>query len=90
MKVKSKNPARYDASADVLYLVSKKGEVARSEEVSPGITVEYDARDKIVGVEILRASKVLAKVVASLHAKVSGVSDQEKLANRKSKHKRVL
>jgi uncharacterized protein YuzE len=66
--------ARYDVRADVLDLSCEEGEIARSLEVSPGVTVAFgDARD-ILGVEILRASKVLTeKVIASLHAKQAGV-----------------
>ena len=48
--------------------------IYRSTEVAPGITLEYGKGGEIVGVEILRASRVLAeKVVASLHAKQAGV-----------------
>ena len=66
--------ARYDPEADVLYLISDPGEVARSEEVAPGITVEFDDTGSVIVVEILRASRVLVeKVVASLHAKQAGV-----------------
>lgn len=65
---------RYDAEADVLYLVCEEGEIARSIEVSPGITVEFGDAGNILGVEILRASTVLTeRVIASLHAKQSGV-----------------
>jgi uncharacterized protein YuzE len=43
-------------------------------EASPGITVEFGDAGNILGVEILRASKVLTeKVIASLHAKQAGV-----------------
>jgi uncharacterized protein YuzE len=66
--------ARYDAKADILYLFSDEGEIARSIEVSPGITVEFGDAGNILGVEILRASKLLTeKVIASLHAKQAGV-----------------
>ena len=65
---------RYDAKADVLYLFAEQGEIARSVEVSPGITVEFGDASNILGVEILRASKVLTeKVIALLHAKQVGV-----------------
>ena len=64
----------YDAAKDVLYLVAAQGEVYRSTEVAPGITLEYGKDGEIIGLEILRASQVLAeKVVASLHAKQAGV-----------------
>ena len=65
---------RYDPEADVLYLVSRKGEIARSIEVAPGITIEYGDRGDILGLEILHASKVLTEsVISSLHAKQAGV-----------------
>jgi uncharacterized protein YuzE len=65
---------RYDVKADVLYLVCDEGKMARSIEVSPGITVEFGDAGNILGVEILRASKVLTgKVIAPLHAKQAGV-----------------
>ena len=65
---------RYDPESDVLYVVTSAGEVARSAEVSPGVTIEYNDRGDVIGVEILRASKILAEpVVASLHAKQTGV-----------------
>jgi uncharacterized protein YuzE len=70
----AESKVRYDAKADVLYLVCDEGEIARSIEVSPGITVEFGDAGNILGVEILRASKVLTgKVIASLHAKQAGV-----------------
>ena len=62
--------ARYDTKADVPYLFADEGEVARSIEVSPGITVEFGEAGNILGVEILRTSKVLMEqVIASLHVK---------------------
>ena len=65
---------RYDAEADVLYLVCDEGEITCSIEISPGITVEFGDVGNILGVEIIRASKVLTeKVIASLHAKQAGV-----------------
>ena len=64
----------YDATMDVLYLVAAGGPIHRSTEVAPGITIEYGKDGEIIGLEILRASQVLAeKVVASLHAKQAGV-----------------
>jgi uncharacterized protein YuzE len=66
--------SRYDAAADILYIVAAEGPVARSVEVAPGITIEYGEGGDILGVEILRASRILARqVVAGLHAKQAGV-----------------
>ena len=70
----TESKVRYDANADVLYLVGDEGEIARSIGASPGVTVEFGDAGNILGVEILRASKVLTeKVIASLHAKQAGV-----------------
>jgi uncharacterized protein YuzE len=70
----TESKVRYDAKADALYLVCDEGEIARSIEVSPGITVEFGDAWNILGVEILRVSKVLTeKVIALLHAKQAWV-----------------
>jgi uncharacterized protein YuzE len=70
----TESKVRYDAKSDVLYLLCDEGEMARSIEVSPGITVEFGDAGNILGVEILRASKTLTeKVIASLHAKQAGI-----------------
>ena len=59
---------RYDPEADVLYLYSKGGEIAQTVEVAPAISVDYGDDGDILGIEILRASKVLAEdIIASLH-----------------------
>ena len=70
----AESKVRYDAKADVLYLVCDEGEIARWIEISPSITVEFGDAGDILGIEILRASKVpTEKVIASLHAKQAGV-----------------
>jgi uncharacterized protein YuzE len=66
--------ARCDVRADVLALFCQAGEIARSVEVSPGVTIEFGDVGNLLGVAILRASKVLTeKVIASRHAKQAGV-----------------
>jgi len=44
-----------DERADALYLRLDDGAIAiaESEEVAPGIVLDYDDRDRVVGVEIL-------------------------------------
>jgi len=75
MEMTTKEPVvRYDPESDVFYVVAAGGEVARSAEVAPGVTIEYNDRGDVIGVEILRASKILGeRVVAGLHAKQAGV-----------------
>lgn len=48
---------KVDRQADALYLSLSEAPSARSEEVSPGIIVDYDDRDRVVGIEMLYLSK---------------------------------
>jgi uncharacterized protein YuzE len=48
---------KVDQQSDALYLSLSEAPASRSEEVSPGIIVDYDAQDRIVGVELLYLSK---------------------------------
>lgn len=48
---------KVDQKADALYLSLSDAPAGRSEEVSPGIIVDYDERDHVVGVEMLYLSK---------------------------------
>lgn len=46
-----------DPEADALYLRLNESKIIDSEEVSPGVVLDYDANDEVVGVEILFLSK---------------------------------
>jgi len=46
-----------DEVADALHLELVASEVAESEEVAPGVIVDFDASGEVVGVEILHLSK---------------------------------
>ncbi|MFN0149677.1 MAG: DUF2283 domain-containing protein [bacterium] len=48
---------RIDEEADALHLQLVDVPVNESEEVAPGIIVDYDEADQIVGIEILHLSK---------------------------------
>ncbi len=48
---------RVDEDADALYLAVDDSPVSESEEVSPGIVVDFNEKHEIVGVEILHLSK---------------------------------
>ena len=48
---------KVDHNADALYLTLTDAPVNRSEEVSPGIIVDYDHQDRVVGVEMLYLSQ---------------------------------
>lgn len=49
----------YDPEADATYIYLGRGEVTRTEEAGP-FSYDVDAKGRIIGVEILAASKVLA------------------------------
>ncbi len=48
---------KVDQQADALYLTLTDIPAHRSEEVSPGIVVDYDDKDNVVGIEMLYLSK---------------------------------
>jgi uncharacterized protein YuzE len=47
----------YDPDVDAAYLTLTKRRVLDSEEVRPGIVVDFDSSNEIVGMEILRFTK---------------------------------
>ncbi len=49
----------YFPKSDMLYIQLNKGESYESEEVAPGIVVDYDADGRILGIEIEDASQHL-------------------------------
>jgi len=48
---------RYDAGSDALSLVLKPGKESAFEEIAPGVSIEFDVRGKVLGFEILNASR---------------------------------
>jgi uncharacterized protein YuzE len=47
----------YDPETDAAYIKLSESEIAESEEVKPGIILDYDAQERVVGIEILYVSK---------------------------------
>lgn len=58
----------YDKESDVLYLGVKKGAEEEFAEVAPGVNVELDKAGRVIGVEVLNASRVLAPITKSLRS----------------------
>lgn len=52
--------AVYDSETDALYLRFTDAAILESEEVRPGLILDFDQNGKIVAVEILDASQHLA------------------------------
>lgn len=46
-----------DQDADALYLTVDDSPVAESQEVSPGVVLDFNARGEVVGIEIMGLSK---------------------------------
>ncbi len=48
---------KVDQEADALYLRLDDSKIIESEEVAPGVILDYNRRKQVVGVEILHLSK---------------------------------
>ena len=48
---------KYDPVNDVLYIKIKDDEIIDSDEVYPGLIVNYNKKGEVVGIEILHFSK---------------------------------
>ena len=46
-----------DPEADALYMRLSETHIHSTEEVKPGIILDYDDEDNLIGIEILRVSK---------------------------------
>jgi uncharacterized protein YuzE len=47
----------FDQVADALYVQLKDGDVEKSEEIKPGMILDYDANGNVLGLELLYVSK---------------------------------
>jgi uncharacterized protein YuzE len=48
---------KVDQAADALYLTIEDSPIVESQEVSPGVILDFNARGEVVGIEILGLSK---------------------------------
>lgn len=48
---------RYFPEEDIIHIMIKKGDEARSIEISPNVTVELDENGEMIGIEILNATR---------------------------------
>jgi uncharacterized protein YuzE len=49
----------YDAETDALYLRLSDGPVQESEEVRPGVVLDFDAANRVVAIELRRVKQQL-------------------------------
>jgi uncharacterized protein YuzE len=47
----------FDKEADALYLKLDESAIVESEEVRPGVVLDFNANDQVVGIEILGLGK---------------------------------
>lgn len=52
---------RYDEKVDALYVRLDDSSVVESEEVQPGIVIDFNANKKVVGIEVLQARRRVSK-----------------------------
>ena len=65
-----------DRQADALYLRLDASTIVASEEVSPGIILDYNAAQEVVGVEMLRLSQRAPNLdLSNLQIETAGSSD---------------
>ncbi len=48
---------KYDKENDVLYISLNNNAIAESDSEKPGLILDYDNEENIVGIEVLNASK---------------------------------
>ena len=70
-----KTSIHYDKKYDILYFILKSGPSEYAEEISDGVTVEYDKNDKPIGIEIFKASEILGKeLIKKQTSRVTSIS----------------
>jgi len=47
----------YDNEADAIYILIQEKEVSTSKEIEDGVIIDFDEEKKVIGFEILNASK---------------------------------
>lgn len=62
---------RIDRKADALYLRLDDAKIIGSEEIAPGVIVDFDSRNKVVGVEVLDVSERSPKHTARKRSSAS-------------------
>ncbi len=52
---------KYDPEANALYVKFSDDKIVRTEELRPGIILDFDSRGHVVGIEMLDAKQQLSK-----------------------------
>lgn len=63
--------ASYDPKADSLWIRWNTAAIEESDEVQPGVILDYDADGSVVGIEVLNASKKIENLSAISTVKIT-------------------
>ncbi len=69
---------RYDPEADALYLEFRDGVAMDNVDLAPGVTADLDRRGRVLGIEILHASRHLRPFLGGLAARERRPRDGER------------
>lgn len=59
---------KVDKRSDALYFRLDESRIVESEEVRPGVVLDYDAEERVVGIEFLNiSSRAEAEELTSIH-----------------------
>ena len=76
MSHRPRRPARfrvtYDREADALYLEFRQGGAENNIDLAPGVTADLDRRGRVLGIEVLHASRHLRPFLAGLARRPGG------------------
>ena len=53
---------RYEPEVDILYIKFKESNIEESDEIRPGLIIDFDSQGNPVGIEFLDASKIFAGI----------------------------
>ncbi len=68
MKKNAKEPlVRYDAKADAIYILTRKGAEEEVVEMAPGVNLELNDQGGVIGIEILNASRLFRRITKSMY-----------------------
>ena len=61
----------HDHKSDSLFIYIKEGKEDHFEEVAPGINIEFDKKNNMIGVEILKASRFSKRIKKTMEHEIA-------------------
>jgi uncharacterized protein YuzE len=62
----NKPPVKYDSQSDTLRIRLSDAQIEESDELQPGLIVDYDEAGNVVAIELLDASEVINQTAESV------------------------